>query len=267
MVATLPLLATFLDHSSDPSPYAPASRLFWNELYVDISSLPELHHCAEARAWVESAEARRERAALRASPLVDYTRLMSGKRHVFQALARCLLEQPSQRRDAFHRFVAGHPAVEDYARFRATCEQRKEPWDEWPARLRDGHLREGDYAEAARTYHLYAQWVTDEQLGSLARHADRSGQGLYLDLPLGVHVSGYDVWRERASFVMGASGGAPPDSVFTKGQDWGFAPLHPHGTRRQGYRYFIAALRHHMRYASLLRIDHVMGLHRLRRPL
>ena len=35
VVSTLPFLAAFLDEPFDPSPYAPASRLFWNELYVD----------------------------------------------------------------------------------------------------------------------------------------------------------------------------------------------------------------------------------------
>jgi 4-alpha-glucanotransferase len=78
-----------------------------------------------------------------------------------------------------------------------------------------------------------------------------------------VHAYSYDVWRERAAFAVEASGGAPPDAVFTKGQDWGFPPLHPEGIRAQRYRYVIAYIRHHLQHAKLLRIDHVMGLHRL----
>ena len=46
MVATLPLLAAFLDEPFEPSPYAPASRLFWNELYLDPRRLPEMEDCA-----------------------------------------------------------------------------------------------------------------------------------------------------------------------------------------------------------------------------
>ena len=34
VVGTLPLLASFLDRPYEPSPYAPVSKLFWNELYV-----------------------------------------------------------------------------------------------------------------------------------------------------------------------------------------------------------------------------------------
>ncbi len=37
IVATLPLLAAFLDRPFEPSPYSPASRLFWNEFYLDVT--------------------------------------------------------------------------------------------------------------------------------------------------------------------------------------------------------------------------------------
>ena len=66
-----------------------------------------------------------------------------------------------------------------------------------------------------------------EQLRRLADQARAGGLGLYLDFPLGVNADSYDVWRDRASFAQGISAGAPPDSFFTKGQDWGFPPLHP----------------------------------------
>ncbi len=85
---------------------------------------------------------------------------------------------------------------------------------------------------------------------------------LYLDFPLGVNRDGYDVWRERNLFALSANGGAPPDGLFVKGQDWGFPPLHPDAIRGQGYRYYVDCLRHHMALAGMLRIDHIMGLHR-----
>jgi 4-alpha-glucanotransferase len=57
--------------------------------------------------------------------------------------------------------------------------------------------------------------------------------------------------------------GAPPDDFFTLGQDWGFMPLHPERERANEYKYLIACLRHHLQAAGVLRIDHVMQLHRL----
>ncbi|MFP5286964.1 MAG: 4-alpha-glucanotransferase, partial [Thermoanaerobaculia bacterium] len=105
--------------------------------------------------------------------------------------------------------------------------------------------------------------ITDEQVRAMAEQARRRGPGLYLDLPLGVHGSSYDVWRYRELFAEGISAGAPPDALFTGGQDWGFPPLLPERLREHGYDYLIESLRHHLRYSGLLRIDHVMQLYRL----
>ena len=64
-------------------------------------------------------------------------------------------------------------------------------------------------------------------------------------------------------FVTGAAAGAPPDPFFNKGQNWGFPPMHPERMREQGYAYWRAVLQTQLRYAGVLRLDHVMGLHRL----
>src|SRR5262249_26799305 len=40
-------------------------------------------------------------------------------------------------------------------------------------------------------------------------------------------------------------------------------PMHPEASRTQHYKYTIAYIRNHLQHARLLRIDHVMGLHRL----
>ncbi len=55
---------------------------------------------------------------------------------------------------------------------------------------------------------------------------------LYLDFPLGVNRDGYDVWRERELFALNANGGAPPDGLFVKGQNWGFPPVNPEALRQ-----------------------------------
>ena len=39
--------------------------------------------------------------------------------------------------------------------------------------------------------------------------------------------------------------------------------MNPEAMRLNRYHYFIAYIRNHLRFARLLRIDHVMGLHRL----
>jgi 4-alpha-glucanotransferase len=82
-------------------------------------------------------------------------------------------------------------------------------------------------------------------------------------MPLGVNPAGYDAWRFRELFAEGVSAGAPPDPLFTGGQDWGFRPLIPDALRTSGYMYLIETLRHHFRHAPMLRLDHVMSLYRL----
>lgn len=263
IVATLPLLAAFLDEPFEPCPYLPASRLFWNEFYLDVTRIPDLERCRTARALLASSAFHKEIEALRQATLVDYRRQMALKRKVLEILTRFFFAKASDRQASFQGFVKGNPSVEDYARFRATCERQRAPWPRWPQRLRDGVLRSNDYDQENERYHLYVQWLAHEQLSAVAKKTKATSQVLYLDLPLGIHAHGYDVWRERNLFALDVSAGAPPDTFFTQGQNWGFPPFHPEALRENGYRYYLALLRHHMKHAGLLRIDHVMALHRL----
>ncbi len=261
-VATLPMLASFLDEPFNPSPYAPVSRLFWNEFYLDLTRVAELESCPSAQAILASNEFRSELEDLRALRLIDYRRVIALKRKIVEELLRSLLKQNSPRRESFEKFSATYPRAQDYAAFRAKVERERRSWLYWEGSRRDGQLTANDYDESCKRYHLYAQWLCAEQAASVCSAAHRRGVGLYLDFPLGVNRDGYDVWRERDLFALGVSGGAPPDGLFVKGQNWGFPPLHPENIRRQGYRYYIDCLRHHMTTGGMLRIDHVMGLHR-----
>ena len=263
VVATLPILASFLDVPYEPSPYAPASRLFWNELYLDPQQLPEAALCPAAQRLLESTELHAEMRALAAQPLVDYPRLLTLKRRVLDEMAAWFFAHSSAGRQELDGFLAARPELADYAAFRAVGDRRGDSWQAWPERLREGSLAPADYDEDDCRYHLWTQWAMEQQVEKAARQARRHGPGLYLDMPLGVHGSAYDVWRERDLFAGGVSAGAPPDAFFTKGQDWGFPPLRPERLRERGYDYLIASLRHHLRHAGVLRLDHVMQLHRL----
>jgi 4-alpha-glucanotransferase len=264
MVATLPLLAAFLGEDPfEPSPYAPASRLFWNELFVDLERAPELAACPEARALLAAPETAARREELRAAPLVDYQAVAAARRPVLEALAERFFASGGAPRPEYRAFLTAQPQVEDYACFRAATERLGGPWPTWPERQQAGALSADDYDRAAVRHHLYAQWLATQQLRALAAGARAGGGRLYLDLPLGVHPDSYDVWRERGAFALGIAGGAPPDPFFMGGQNWGFPPLHPEAMRERGYEYFRACVQQHLAHAGVLRIDHVMGLHRL----
>lgn len=264
LVATLPLLAAFLgEQPYEYSPYSPASRLFWNELFIDVSAIPEYAGSSAARALVESAPFKEAAATLRSGDLVDYAAAMTLKRSVLEILGRELLASDGPRRKAFEAALVARPELRDYAEFRAVCERRGASWWTWPEPLRSGTVAESDFDPAARDYHAYVQWIADEQLASFAEHAGKTGPGLYLDVPLGVNSDGYDVWRMRDSFAVDMSAGAPPDPFFPGGQCWGFPPLHPRRLAETGYAYFRDVIRHHCRHAGIVRLDHIMGLTRL----
>jgi 4-alpha-glucanotransferase len=263
LAGTLPLLPVYLDFPYDPGPYSPVSRLLWNEFYVDVTAAPELANCPEAQAGLEAPAFREAVEAARRKRRVDYRSVMALKRGVMERLSGTCVSQGGPRLEAFRRFAADDPHAADYARFRAVMDKRHATFYEWPDEMRNGQIAEGDFDPAVRDYHLYAQWLAHEQLARLDEEAATKDVALYFDLPLGVNGAGYDVWRYGRVFSLGAATGAPPDVVFTSGQNWGFPPPLPDGLRRDGYRYVIEYIRHHFRHAGMLRVDHVMGLHRL----
>jgi 4-alpha-glucanotransferase len=57
--------------------------------------------------------------------------------------------------------------------------------------------------------------------------------------------------------------GAPPDEFFGDGQNWGFPPQLPGAGRRSGHALWQQLVARAGEHASMLRIDHVMGVQRL----
>jgi 4-alpha-glucanotransferase len=262
-VGTLPLLPTWLDEPFEPSPYLPVSRLFWSEFHLDIEDLPSRVSSPAAARLMRSRGFRRELVRLREMAEVDHRAQMALQRSVLERAAEELHASRSRQYAAFREFLRARPEVMQYARFRAVVERLGRPWHAWPERMRRGRLRRGDGEPAAERYHGFCQWLAAGQVADVADDARARGAFLYLDLPLGVHPDGYDTWRHPALFATGASAGAPPDAFFTGGQCWGLPPIVPEASRVAGHSYWADSLRHHMRHAGLLRIDHVMSLHRL----
>ena len=248
LAGSTPLFAAFLEEPFEPSPYAPVSRLYWNELYLDPAASPDLAASGPARAFAESAPHVAELKRLNEAETVDHRGAMAAKRQVLEAMLGSL---GGKRLEQFRAYRAEHPDLETYAAFRARLE----------------HERSGRDAGAAAEYHAYVQWLCSEQLQAAAAKGRREGSGfgspLYMDMPLGVHGAGYDVWRFPDQFAAGVSVGSPPDTFFPGGQDWGFPPLDPVAIRRSGHEYWRRCMREVLRHAGAIRIDHVMSLHRL----
>jgi len=219
VVSTLPLYATYLDEPFDASPYAPVSRLHWNEVYLDDTGLPPapVPAVGDIIDW-------RMLAARRRSQLVDAATALS----------------PSMQ-DELIAFTAAHPDVGAYARFRA------------------GRDAGGDLI--VEQSHLLAQYLADQQLGAIRNDPDAAA--LALDLPIGSHPEGYEVWADPSMFAPQMTVGAPPDSFFADGQNWGFPPPMPAAMHASGHRLWRHLIERVGRHADILRIDHAMAVHRL----
>lgn len=219
VVSTLPLYATYLDDPFDPSPYSPVSRLHWNEVYLDDSTLPPapVPTMGDIVDWKSLAERRRRQ-------LVE---AVGGLDATTQADLTA--------------FAAAHPDVGAYARFRA------------------GREAGGDLD--VEQSHLLAQWLADTQLGAI--RDDPHAAALALDLPIGSHPQGYEVWADPSMFAPQISVGAPPDAFFADGQNWGFPPPLPAAMHASGHRLWRRLIERAGTYADTLRIDHAMAVHRL----
>jgi 4-alpha-glucanotransferase len=241
LVGTLPLLATFDD---DASPYAPVSRLAWNERHLDLAALPEAAGLEPTMlAPAAAVDADRD--------LIDWNAEVT---RIQAALATMASGMSDRRRAELDAFTVANPHVDELACWRAEVDQHGPP--------RPGQPLTADRSDLVR-YHRYTQWAMEMQLADLSEHLGRQGQALYLDLPLGVHPDGFDVWRSPELFALGLGVGAPPDDFMVDGQDWGFPPIRPDASRADGHAYLRAGLAHQLRHAGVVRIDHVMALHRL----
>ena len=228
LVTVLPLLPTFNTEPVEPSPYSPVSRLFWSELMLDLG---DAHRPAAAPTLDVRVADAEVRTALSARPAPD-SRLVD------------------------HELVR-------YARFRGAQARLGRNWREWPADARSGRLRAEHIDPDEERFHLTAQTLLREQLRSLKRQLEHDGMRLGLDLAVGVHPDGYDPWSRQSLFGEGMSVGAPPDQGFPSGQDWGFTPVLPEASRREGHRYLAASLAHQAGLAGVLRVDHIMAWTRL----
>ncbi len=262
-VGTLPLLAGFFDKDFGPGPYLPASRFFWNEFYLDLQTIPELAACPQALTLLNNTDFQKNLNELRSSNHVNYEQQLKLKRQVLEALTDCFFKEKPPRFGEFANFVKKNPRLAEYAAFREAGEKYGINWNRWPEKALNIHPDAFDNAGSAARYFMYTQWLTEMQLANLTRKAGEMNSYLYLDMPVGIHPYSYDVWKEPDIFAREASAGAPPDPVFTNGQNWDFPPLHPENIRRQGYRYFIDGLRKQFSAAGMLRIDHLMNFHRL----
>lgn len=256
-VGVNPLHALFLPDPGCCSPFSPSHRNFLNPLYIAVDQLQDYDGRESAR--LEE---------LRGAPLLDYPAVahekMSAlhriwKRHGCQAPAEFLEE--------------GGEGLRLHALFEALslylAEERGRGWHSWPADYQHpDNTRVQEFAAERQeevSFHIWLQWIADQQLRAAARRASAAGMriGLYLDLAVGTAPDGSETWCDRALTVVGAEIGAPPDMFNPAGQSWGLAPTSPRALEEREFRPLHRSYQAILRHAGALRIDHAMSLYRL----
>lgn len=252
-IAISPVHAQFSADIHRFSPYSPSSRIQSNVLHAGLD-LP-------------SGKA----AALEALELVDWP---EAARLRLEALHAAYSAQTEAEREALSRYRAEQgSALETHAVFEALhavqFAKGQWHWRTWPAGLQhpDGpEVRAFAAAHAADVdFHAFMQFRADRSLAQAQRAAREAGMpiGLIADLAVGADSGGSQCWARQDETLLGMSIGAPPDLLATEGQSWGLAAFSPRGLRDHGYRAFLEMLRHAMRHAGGVRIDHALGLQRL----
>lgn len=182
-------------------------------------------------------------AGLPDAPLPEFTgdvdwRLLAARRR--GQLVRAAVDAGDDLIGELDHFRAAHPDVGSFARFMA-------------ARESGGDL-------VVERSHVLAQYLADRELRAIGQDGAAS---LSLDLPIGSHPEGWETWAHPQLFATSMSVGAPPDTFFTDGQNWGFSPQLPAAMRQSGYELWRQMIDRAGRYCDLLRIDHIMAVHRL----
>jgi 4-alpha-glucanotransferase len=246
-VAISPVHAQFANDVTRFGPYAPSNRAALNILHIaEPTDIPD-----EALVnWPVSAAAKLKNLRAAFENFHDHAALENFRRTagpglenhaIFEALQAALLP--------------GNPAAADFRTWPAAYQSPDNPA---VARFAQDNARE-------ISFHAWAQFRADQGLAAAQAAARAAGQkiGLIADLAVGTDHAGSHSWTRRNEVLRGLEIGAPPDLINREGQSWGITAFSPRGLRNSGFSAFIDMLRHALRHAGGVRIDHVMGLARL----
>ncbi|HTJ90537.1 MAG TPA: 4-alpha-glucanotransferase [Acidocella sp.] len=247
-IAISPAHALFTADLARFSPYAPSNRAALNVLHIAEDAAPP-----DDPALIDWPRAAAAKLALLRDSFDRYhspelalrVRAELGPEQQRHALFEALMTKLSQ----------GNPSALD--------------WRNWPAEYqRPDHPAVARFAQEQAgeiAFHAWLQWRADWELAAAQAAARAAGAriGLIADLAVGTDPSGSHSWTRQDEVLKGLEIGAPPDLVNQEGQCWGITAFSPRGLRRSGFAAFIDMLRHGLRHAGGMRIDHVMGLTRL----
>jgi 4-alpha-glucanotransferase len=254
----------------ETSPYGARTGFGLDPIYATIEDVPDLGPGDIERALGD--EGLRERAELRSSDRVDYSRVRALKMRVLDAAYRNFeareWQHDSARAGQLRAFAAREELWEDdlalYVALRD--EQGGHGWETWPMpeRTRDpATLDEARVRLADRVrFHQYLQWVLFSQWEAARAGVAREGVRLFGDLPFVVGRESADTWGCSRLFRHDLDLGAPPDEFSDIGQSWGLPPYDWAALEAEQHAWLRARGAHAARLYHGFRVDHVVGYFR-----
>jgi len=263
-----PMHAAEVSPPMAPSPYLPATRRYFNPIFLRVEDIPEFAKLSgSARKKVETLSAPLK--AMNLTPdLLDRDAVWSAKKQALELLLESDLSPTRQ--DAFDSYCAKEgEGLTLFATWCAFAEKWGISNGEWPEGVRrpDGDEIE-KYTKKFKDridFYMKLQWLIDEQFAAAQAAAQASGMqaGIVHDLAVGVHPEGADAWALQDVLAQGVSVGAPPDAYNQLGQDWSQPPWRPDALVDAAYIPYRDMLRTILRHSGGIRVDHVLGLFRL----
>ncbi len=277
-----PIHAMFINRTHEASPYCPASRTFFNHIYLDVTAVPDFAFSEAGQEEYKSEDFQKKLKEVQEFDYVDYTTTLELKTRILRKLYATFRQNElgeqeegylTERGKEFRHFCEnGGGPLERFAAFQALSVHFSDQawwWKEWPEEYQDPYNENvQQYTRENREdvdFYKYLQWETVRQVGEASRSCQEGGMavGLYMDLAVGVSLSSAEVWAEPDLYAKNVAAGSPSDVLRENGVDWGLVPMKPRVLYERDYKPFIRMLRSNMQHAGCLRMDHVFQLRRL----
>lgn len=161
--------------------------------------------------------------------------------------------------------------LDDYALFMA-CKDMHEgrEWLAWEEEYRNPTVvvksKLKKLLKEEMKYYYFVQFLFYKEWTELKEYANENEVKIIGDIPLFVSLDSADVWANQGLFQLDAKGyplvvaGVPPDYFSETGQLWGNPLYDWEAQKKDGFKWWVARVRHQLQLTDYLRIDHFRGL-------
>jgi 4-alpha-glucanotransferase len=245
------------------SPYDSRSSFAGNPLMISIDALVDMDLLEQSRVPHETGF-RRDR--------VEFGRVQRWKeRRLLAAFERFQSKPDNELQRRFDEFHHDNKSwLDDFALYQSIRESHDgQPWYRWPDGLRH---REKQAIAPARTdlrerveFHMFVQWLFDEQWSQLKRHANDRSIAIMGDIPIYVALDSAEVWANQEQFLLDEDGqpekqaGVPPDLFAKDGQLWGNPVYDWDQMEADDFSWWKQRVHRVMELTDIVRIDHFRG--------